>query len=52
MDLNTVMKLLNIPGYKVVEIISITKGEMYCCRLLNQMVEYLKCNNCQKTKGV
>ncbi len=29
MDLNTLTKLLNIPGYKVVEIISITEDEMH-----------------------
>jgi len=44
MDLNTVTELLNIPGYKVVEIISITEDEIHYCGLLNQMVKYLKCN--------
>ena len=29
MDLNTLTKLLNIPGYKVVEIISMTEDEMH-----------------------
>jgi len=29
MDLNTLTKLLNIPGYKVVEIISITEDEIH-----------------------
>ena len=29
MDLNTLTKLLNIPGYKVVEVISMTEGEMH-----------------------
>ena len=29
MDLNTLTKLLNIPGYKVTEIISITEDEMH-----------------------
>jgi len=35
MDLNTLTKLLNIPGYKVVEIISIAEDEIYYCGLLN-----------------
>jgi len=34
MDLNTLTKLLNIPGYKVVEIISMTE-EMHYCGILN-----------------
>jgi len=35
MGLNTLTKLLNIPGYKVVEIISIIEDEMHYCELLN-----------------
>ncbi len=35
MDLNTLTKLLNIPGDKVVEIISITADEIHYCGFLN-----------------
>jgi len=35
MDLNILRKLLNIPGYKVVEIISIPEDKMHCFGLLN-----------------
>jgi len=35
MDLNTLTKLLNIPWYKVVEIISMTEDEIHYCGFLN-----------------
>ncbi len=44
MDLNPLTKLLNIPGYKVIEIISITEEQDALLWTFKSKIRYLKCN--------